>query len=716
MINDDHALDPSLSKHFAQQFPVELGLANLSGREIFYYLGHLNNYPGMLPQAYYFVSKWLFEAERKYQASLVPDCQPEALSIKEVPALDLRYWDIENQQQCVNQTTTILLTQPAWLENISRIVCCQTRFASQLISVYLKITNKGEAGDLLSLCQSLILACGGKIPVLYRYSYCSSPEIPENMFDFSAIQLAFRYFPRIYFPEILGFTLANCQFPTLIEVCFPDHRLPMKFFERRRRCSEEQLPALYICIRDYLDLFPRQKSEIWQRIQRGFWLYQLQMQRCRDQFNEKLETPLEPQQAIADLFQKKKLAAIGHHQNIKLEGQSLDVWFEGMPDNHQQFLKALKKSGYVDSENPSASRLLKLFEFQGPMFGVLDQSELQIVTDWLKNGPTEISINTVKQQKHFCVTEQNTRDINSAKTYSGLSNRNLYYYLVNADLFSDVLPEAKKRLTKLLLWCGFFNSLPFKHYHYEQFESWIDQGYQSEMAAYEPLQGKPKISREAYIWGIEQIAPMILIDGCWIQNSLAIQHDYPEIARILFEIYCDEIGNGHLEQNHPFIFRQLLESLSINLPSVHSRDFITHHGFIHSAFDLPVYMLALSSHSAEFLPELLGLNMAIEVSGLGKDYMKLVDEWTYWGINPEIARIHISIDNIASGHTFLAKKAIQIYMDDVLHRTGDYAILDRHWRRIYSGYASLRFVGARFKLGLPVRYMMQKLFKPDRRG
>ena len=119
-------------------------------------------------------------------------------------------------------------------------------------------------------------------------------------------------------------------------------------------------------------------------------------------------------------------------------------------------------------------------------------------------------------------------------------------------------------------------------------------------------------------------------------------------------------------------------------------------------------MLSLSSCSVEFLPELLGLNMAIELSGLGKDYKRLVDEWNYWGIDPTIANIHISIDNVASGHTFLAKKAIQLYMDDLFHRTGDKKIWDKHWRRIYSGYASLRFVGGWFKLSLPLWYLNSK--------
>lgn len=717
MSDGEHVWDPSLSTRFAKHFPKHRQFSydkDLSSREVLYFLGHLESYAEKLPQAYHFVDQWLLEAESNYRASFVADYQPEALSALEIPPLNKQLWDIKNQYDCVNQSAAILLTQPLWLGNISKIVCCQTNFASRLILAYRQTVNKGEAyGDLPSLSRSLILACGGKIPLIYRYTYCTNPEVLENMFSFSAIQLAFSHFPRIFFPEILGFTLAYCQIPTLIEVCFPDHQLPLPFFERRQQCIKGQLPALQVCINDYLDLFSQQKTAVWQRVQRGFWLYQLQMQRCRDQFNEKLETPLTPQQAIANLFLKKKLAAIGHHRNIKLEGKSLDPWFEGMPGNNQHFLMALKNSEYVDSNNPMESRLLTLFEFQGPMFGVLDESELQIVKDWLQNGVSKIPTNTIEQQQKTGFIKHGIHDF-PANTYSGLSNRKLYYYLVNADLYPDVLPEAKKRVARLLQWCRFFNSLPFKHYRHEQFESWIDQDYQCEINAYKPLQGKPKISKEAYIWGIEQIAPMILIDGCWLQNSIFLQHDYPDISDLLFEIYCDEIGNGKLQQNHPFIFRQLLNSLSINLPPADSEDFIEYHGFINSAFDLPVYMLALSSHTTEFLPELLGLNMAIEVSGLGKDYMRLVDEWKYWGINPKIASIHISIDNIASGHTFLAKKAIQIYMDDVLHRTGDYAILDMQWQRIYSGYASLRFVGTRFKLSLPIRYLIHKFFRPNR--
>ena len=125
-------------------------------------------------------------------------------------------------------------------------------------------------------------------------------------------------------------------------------------------------------------------------------------------------------------------------------------------------------------------------------------------------------------------------------------------------------------------------------------------------------------------------------------------------------------------------------------------------------------MLSLANHTTEFLPELLGLNMAIELSGLGQHYMRLVDDWKYWGINPKIANIHISIDNVATGHTFLAKKAIQEYMDDILHKTANYELVDQYWRRIFTGYSSLRFVAGRFKFFVPMGYVMKKIKQKTR--
>ncbi len=583
MSSSPHAFDPELSRLFTEQYKDNIDSTSVDGQWLFYQLNQKASNQFIMPMAYNFVVHALKNAEKIHSSVLIREYSVEALSslqVSKIDALTKSYMTQENSIEYIRQITALQLTEACWLENTFQISCSQTVIATQLMSIYLQLTQKQKKRGLY---QSLQL---GERKEKHRPKTGITPAI----FDFSSIQLALGQLPRVFFPEILGFTLAYCQMSTLTESCCPDHQT-----------LEKQVKPVTKCISEYLDLFPAQQKVLWHRVQHGFWLYQMQRQHCRDHFNRKVRAEPSSQQTI----------------------------------NFQQH---------------------------------------------------EPKIN-----------------------YTKLSTRELYYYLINADLFPDVLVISQNKLDKWLKLSTLFNPLPFKQYSHQQFDAYIEGIYQTETSAYQPLQGKPRISKTAYIWGIEQIAPMILIDGCWLQQSLTLQNTNPEICEILFSIYCDEVGNGQLQKNHCYIFQQLLDSLSIKVPPVHSKEFINHPSFINSAFDLPVYMLALSNFSDKFLPELLGLNMAIELSGLGKDYLRLVDEWNYWGIDSTIADIHISVDNYATGHTLLAKKAIWLYLDDILNRTGDTKILNSHWRRVFTGYTSLRFFGGRFKHYLPVYYLINKL-------
>lgn len=719
----EHAFDPAWALLYARQLEASQSPDNSSAidaRQLFYQLNQSGKNQDVMPAAYAFVSQHLNKAGQA-DASLQNDEYSKEslanLTAPVVPPLDKKLQTQDNFYLGLNQLAAIHLTQPCWLENISQIGCSQTGTTVPVMAVYLQLTGVGQQGaNVQQLYRALLLNSGHNTPVLHSFEYSQQQGVLAEVFDFASIQLALALFPRVLFAEILGFTLAYCQTPVVLEDCFPEQPLARSLFILHKPQTQQCVPVLRTCIANYLDLFPQQSEQLWQRICRGFGLYHSQMQSCRDRLQHVLQAPVSAHQGFAKLLQQKAVAAMGHHQKIAIQGKALDSWFAGLPENRDQFLQALRQSGYVDQNNPADSPLLKLFDFKGPMFGVLDQAELDIVKNWLSSGLNESTANIVEEpEKLYASVPKQELVINQAqKKYAKLSNRELYYYLVNADLFPDVLPTARAKVRYSLQACRWFNPLPFKYYSHQQFDHYIDTIYQQEVSTYQPLQGKPKISREAYVWGLEQIAPMILIDGCWLQNSLALKNLNPEICEILFNIYCDEIGNGRLAQNHPHIFQQLLESLSIQVPPVYSEAFAKYPGFINSAFDLPVYMLSLSSFSVEFLPELLGLNMAIELSGLGKSYMSLVDDWNYWGIDPSIANIHISIDNAASGHTFLAKKAIKIYMDEVLNNTANRLVVDRHWRRIYSGYASLRFVGRRFKLALPIGYLCNKFSVKDR--
>ena len=267
---------------------------------------------------------------------------------------------------------------------------------------------------------------------------------------------------------------------------------------------------------------------------------------------------------------------------------------------------------------------------------------------------------------------------------------------------------ANRRVERVLTWANVLNRLPLTHYSPQAFDSYINSIYQHEVERYKPLGAKPNLPQNAYIWGIEQFAPTILTDGCWLQNvqqlDLSASH---AIGALLHKIFQDELGNGIPAQNHPHIYQNLLESLNIKLPPIYSPDFVKHSGFLDSAFDIPVYLMAISMFPNAYLPELLGLNMAIEISGLGRVYLRLSEELKFWGIDSAIVDIHTSIDNLATGHSALAIKAIQTYLDVISANEGE-PQLQAHWRRIHKGFCSLQTASKRFKFALIGHYWFKR--------
>ena len=708
----EYSFDPAWIECHARRFSERAVMQTVSGsqgQQLFYLLQQPKTGGDSIFKAFDFVRSALKAAESEYASLLIEDydaAKPDVFSAANIEALPERLSTGDNLQICLEQSAAVLLTQPCWLEGICQAFSSQTDLAVRLMSIYLQLT-RGEERQHSALL-ALYLANGITPPILHSIEYMQGSGVHPEMFDFAAVQLALARFPRLLFPELLGFTSAYFRIPTLIETCFPGQQATL-FFQQRQQRIDGQLPMLRDCIRDYLELFPGRRQVLWQRLQQGVWLYRLLMQRCRDRLFEVLDNMPSARQAFVSLLQQKKPAALGHHRKIQLQGVSLEQWLAGMPVNSREFLQALQHSDYVDSSNVMQSRLLQLFDVDGPMYGVLDITEQETVRNWLQHGLNEEAPDTPREPEMSRADIFREDSLPVPEKCPDYNGRELYFHLVNGDLFPDAALQAKARVRRMLQACALCYPVPFRQYSHERFDAFIEDIYQREISAYKPLQGKPRISRQAYLWGLQQMAPTILIDGCWLQNCLSLQHVYPEIAEILFAIYCDETGNGQLQKNHPYIYRQLLDSLAIAVPQVHSEEFAGHPEFIDSAFDLPVFMLSLARFTQQFLPELLGLNMAIEISGLGKGYLQLVDEWSYWGIDPHIARIHIAIDNYASGHTHLAKKAIHLYLDEILQGTGDTAIRDRHWRRIHHGFKALPFVSGRFKLALPIWYMIRRL-------
>ena len=99
---------------------------------------------------------------------------------------------------------------------------------------------------------------------------------------------------------------------------------------------------------------------------------------------------------------------------------------------------------------------------------------------------------------------------------------------------------------------------------------------------------------------------------------------------------------------------------------------------------MPTLWLSISCFPRHFLPEILGLNLAVELAGVGGPYMEARDTLRRFGYPTLFVDVHNAADNVSVGHAAWALKAITRYMDDMAEREGPHN-LDHTWHRVWAG-------------------------------
>jgi len=672
-----------------------------NGRHLFYNLIHLSDHRAVLPAAYQFIKDHLaLTPAQSYPSRQYLDNDESVVLWGESSRLS--FPEKIDLKTCIEQVAPLLQTAPRWLDNISTAATGENEMAMGLF----------EISEHLNQRDGIL---NNQKPVMVSKAYSQNPERVSSVFDLAAVQLGLAQFPGILLPELLGFTLAYCQQPSALEL------LTSGLADKTGQGSGVSLPseaairagqvsALQGIINRYeTDVQSQGGTAIWPRIQQGYGLYQHLTEGVVKAISERWGRPQTDEQLVENLFQKIAASAQGHHGQALLAGKKIDQWFGEQPFKSRAFMAAIRGSSYVNLKAVEHSPLLALFAFKGPMFGVLNDQEITLLKCWLaqdvKQKPVSVLSGTSGTDSMSCYPQALCRP---AIDFSRLSNRHFFYYLVNSEQYPEVIDSASRRVNRVLRLARCSNKAPFKSYQQGKLEQFIETIYQRGIKGYQEFKAPARLSQATYVWGIEQLAPTILVDGCWLQGVSQLQFSpYQAVGDVLQKIYSDEMGNGDVLKNHPCIYRRLLASLTIELPLVQSRDFCEHRDFLNSAFDIPVFLTALSLCGNRFLPELLGVNLAIELSGLGKQYMTLRDELKYWQIDSTIVDVHISIDNVATGHTALAREAITLYLDQVQMMQGS-EVMNQHWRRIYQGYCALNIASARFKAALFFQYIKKQ--------
>lgn len=538
----------------------------------------------------------------------------------------------------------------------------------------------------------LVLA-GMDLPPLTHPRFFDDAGFPEGARHFALLSLVLRHRSSRRFPELLGYTLAHLT------------REPAPFDEpeyqalrtRHRRWAEQALACA------------RAQGLDETRVAAGRALYIHAFTHLLEELQaRRLAPPVSRETRMAGIVRAKLSQAQGYHRRVRLQGRSLDAWLAEHAENPQPLLRALRDSPLVDTACPASSRLLKAMDFGGPMFGVFDAREREIALGWIED-PAAMSRMAEEAPAHPAWPQPSSR---SAKPARALRPRELYHAMLVAESPIDVSAMAVTcirrmlRRTRLLGWLGLGTRHPARSP--EDLPDFVEQQHRAELERYRPLAGPGKVDKAFCRWTLRQLAPAIFTDGAWLAGIPDAGEKLDDPDRELLKIFVDELGAGRADWHHANVYRRLLDSQRIRLPAFDSQAFAELAELVDAAFEIPAYLLAMGLATERYRPELLGLNLAIELSGLGAVYLRAIDRLRQHGMDPTIIQLHLSIDNPASGHAARARNAIQLYLEDLRRREGPVAVATA-WRRVWLGHESLRAASLGLAIRIVWRYSLHRL-------
>ncbi|MDP3228284.1 MAG: iron-containing redox enzyme family protein [Acidovorax sp.] len=171
-------------------------------------------------------------------------------------------------------------------------------------------------------------------------------------------------------------------------------------------------------------------------------------------------------------------------------------------------------------------------------------------------------------------------------------------------------------------------------------------------------------NRSHALYFLRQVAPTKLVDGSWLYGLCAYA-DNPRLSDLVVT-YLEELGNGDADKNHVTLYRGLLARYGLDpiddLPDAH--------------YEQGLIQLALGWNAQEFLPEIVGFNLAYEQLPL--HLLISAYELNELGIDPYYFTLHVTVDNTDTGH---ARRACQAAIDAAprMDDGGEY------WRRLRAG-------------------------------
>lgn len=413
-----------------------------------------------------------------------------------------------------------------------------------------------------------------------------------------------------------------------------------------------------------------------------------------------------PFHRLCAIFREKSPYASMHHNNVCMNGVNLAQVFADENFDPVRFSREMIETSWFDKDDPAKSRFFKnLTAFGKPMFGVFSDSELKEIEvgvaahDGDQTGSHfHENVNLLDSMLEDIERSYRNVPLPPATTKAPYDLRAMYHALINRkfdrtidNLSLGYIKETIESSRNMDIERYVGKEFIYFHYSKEELYARLNAIYRTQMEAANSVS-----SVDIDIDTIRSIhftyAPTAFIDGCWLENVPKIFRYDPNVTLALYNIYYDELGSGEYLYNHARIYEDLLKDLSINLPPAHSIEFARHEFITDGAFRTPVFMLALARHIDDLFPELLGFTLSTELFGLGGFYQYLMNQLQKNKFDTNFYSIHISVDNLSSGHSAMAAKAVVNFMEGAVDLLQSREMTDVLWRRVWDGFMASRYL------------------------
>ena len=744
--------------------PFPPGQKRLSFRKAYYYLINIEEHPQILPLAYDAVERRLNSIRIDWgtlssPAASVADVTDRLPKLTELLAArrgefaepwKLATGDLKRPRlvHYFSQYMPAALVDGCWLQSGPRVSTAHTKIGAALTGLYQHQLRAfvGDTGrHFVADYRAIQSRVGPRLEEVSSFTFAERSDFTEASFALPIFLLSIGQFARTFFAEIVGVNLAwqyldlSALGPHLIrDVCeaydFPPlgtGLLDLEYHEKGREIAlAAAVTLLHVANADAL-------GETWAKLLRGVGAGVEALTEWINAVNDSAPSGApNPRLQMIDLLRQKAPHACGYHANRSLGSRKIDDYLDPERFDGNTLLDALSESPWVKAGRADKSALLRrLIEYGGPMSGVFSPAEQQVIANWIdslpaadiKSGPRLIgsekppllaarapSKELYLEGRYWDPDELQRR---SKVLYGKCSVRELYHYLVNIEHYPDILPVAEhyardhleRSMASLV---NGARAIPSRRYDPAALEQWVFAKHREQIDSYRPPGHRPKVPKEVFIEANLQLAPLILIDGGWLQGTASSSLIHTTVGRMLFHVFVEEIGEGRAEQHHANIYRNLLEAMGITAPAVDSWEFARWERLHDASFEVPAFWLSISCFPRHFLPEILGLNLAVELAGVGGPYMEARDTLRAFRYPTLFVDVHNAADNVSAGHSAWAMNAIKLYMDEVAERDGPHNV-DRVWHRVWSGVrATLPQIG---QIQLIAHRVKQRIFGEDPR-